>query len=230
MFDLIEEAIVDMKDNEHIYLKSIVSELPRSCDSISDYVYLANVYLSIQERLYFKLKQIHRKDYNWLSDNVVKTCLNLLENVMGKECTEGADRGQVWTEETIIAPHMEDEHGRIDEALLTLLEGTELENTRFRFTAIVDLVTPSTVWEIKCTSSITIDHQLQVVIYAWLWGFSGRPPRVFRILNIKTGEQWVLQSTQGELEKIVIALLKGKYAKMAEKTDEEFLSSTRSKN
>jgi hypothetical protein len=112
----------------------------------------------------------------------------------------------------------------LDEELCEIFVGTDLENVRFRFSAIVDLITPTTVWEIKCTSSITIDHQLQVVIYAWLWGFSGRPCRDFKILNIKTGERWVLQANRAELQEIVVALLKGKYAKMVELGDEEFFA------
>ena len=47
--------------------------------------------------------------------------------------------------------------------------------------------------------------------------------RYFKLLNIKTGERWVLQATRGELQEIVVALLKGKYAKLTELTDEEFL-------
>ena len=223
LLDLIEEAIVDMRDNEHHYLKTIVKDLPESCNSIGDYLYLTNVYVSIQERLYFKLKQIRKSDYNWLQTDVVETCQTLLKGVMSKECGNSNNLGEIWTEEVIISPAMEDEHQRLDEELAPIFADTDLENTRFRFSAIVDLITPTTVWEIKCTTTITIDHKLQLVIYAWLWVFSNRPAREFKILNIKTGERWVLQSTRTELQQIVVALLRGKYAKIVEKTDEEFL-------
>jgi hypothetical protein len=223
LLDLIEEAIVDMRDNEHHYLKTIVKDLPDSCNSIGDYLYLTNVYVSIQERLYFKLKQIRKSDYNWLQTDVVETCQTLLKGVMSKECGDNNNLGEIWTEEVIISPAMEDEHQRLDEELTPIFADTDLENTRFRFSAIVDLITPTTVWEIKCTTTITIDHKLQLVIYAWLWAFSNRPIREFKILNIKTGERWVLQSTREELQQIVVALLRGKYAKIVEKTDEEFL-------
>jgi hypothetical protein len=222
MLDLIEEAIVDMRENEHHYLKTIVKDMPKECVSMGDYLYLSNIYVSIRERLYFKLKQIRRTDYNWLTREMVETCQTLLKGVMGKECDNTT--GEVWTEELIISPSMEDEHLRLDESLSEVFSGTDLENTRFRFSAIVDLITPTTVWEIKCTSSITIDHQLQLVIYAWLWGFTKRPKREFKILNIKTGERWVLQSTPEDLQKMVVALLRGKYAKIVEKTDEEFIN------
>jgi hypothetical protein len=89
----------------------------------------------------------------------------------------------------------------------------------------VDIVTEKSVWELKCTTQITIDHMLQVIIYAWLWKILDKPERMFRIFNVKTGEKWVLQSNMDELLQIIVALLKGKYGKNSVKTDEEFLSS-----
>ena len=40
---------------------------------------------------------------------------------------------------------------------------------KFRFSARVDLLTDNTLWELKCTSQLGMDHKLQVIIYAWLW-------------------------------------------------------------
>jgi hypothetical protein len=91
-----------------------------------------------------------------------------------------------------------------------------------RLTAIVDFITPTTLWEIKCTTKITIDHQLQLIIYAWLWNVMGREPRDFKLLNIKSGEIWVLETTQNQLQDIVLALLKGKYAHISVKNDIDF--------
>jgi hypothetical protein len=84
-------------------------------------------------------------------------------------------------------------------------------------------VTEKSVWEIKCTSKITIDHLLQVIIYAWLWRILVADDRNIRILNIKTGEVLELQATNEELTQIMIALLKGKYCEPVIKTDEEFV-------
>jgi hypothetical protein len=52
-------------------------------------------------------------------------------------------------------------------------------------------------------------------------------PRESRILNIKTGEKWFLNASFEELTTIVVSLLKGKYNKHANKTDEEFLEECR---
>ena len=48
--------------------------------------------------------------------------------------------------------------------------------------------------------------------------------REVRLFNIKTGEILRLNATFEELTVIVIELLKGKYEKLALKTNEEFLS------
>jgi len=219
LFTMIEEAIIEMRENEHHYLKTIVKNLPRTCETIDDYLYLANIYVSIQERLYYKLKQINRTEYTWLSPAIIDQCRGCLENAIGKECEEG----DVFTEETIIHHSHEEEHEKIDRFLENHFSDTPLEKIKFRFTAIVDLITPCTLWEIKCTSKITIDHQLQVVIYAWLWQVIGREPREFRILNVKTGEKWEMNASLEDLTQIVVALLKGKYMKPQDKTDEEFM-------
>jgi hypothetical protein len=87
------------------------------------------------------------------------------------------------------------------------------------------LVTEFSVWELKCTTKITIDHLLQVVIYAWLWRIiieDDANPRTIRIFNVKTGEHLRLDATMDELTQIMVALLKGKYNKPVAKTDLEF--------
>lgn len=219
---MIEEALLEMKENEHHYLKNIVKTLPQHCETIDDYLYLANVYISIQERLYFKLKQIKQSEYNWITPKIIEQCRECLENAIGQECSElGAE---VFTEEQIIHHSFEDQHANIDRVLSKFFVNTPLENSYFRFTAVVDLITPRTLWEIKCTTKITIDHQLQVLLYAWLWQTMGREPREFRILNIKTGEIWILDASLDELTEVVVALLKGKYLKPRDKSDEEFMT------
>lgn len=222
LYTMIEASLLEMKDNEHQFLKNIVKDLPTVCETIDDYLFLANVYVSIQERLYFKLKQIRRTDYNWLTPKMIELCKSRLDLVLRDECNENLT--MPLTEHTIIHHSMEELHEKIDVCLLHHFSGTNLENFRFRFTAIVDLLTEKTLWELKCTTKINIDHQLQVIIYAWLWRITEREPRDFKIFNIKTGEIWVLEASTEDLTTIVVSILKGRYGKTIEKTDEEFLS------
>jgi hypothetical protein len=145
-------------------------------------------------------------------------CLKRLDSHILPECRKKIPI----FEQVLIDCSMEKEHEDIDEILKP-----HFETTIFRFSARIDLVTESTLWELKCTSKITIEHQLQVVIYAWLWKILVNDKRNFRILNIKTGEVLQLNATTEELSLIVIALLKGKYCDPVLKTDEEFVSDCR---
>ena len=220
LYDLIENHIGELKENEHHYLKEIVNEINEEMNSISDYLYLANVLIALQEKLYFKLKQIDKTEYTWLSPKIVAQCNSRLENTIGKEC--GKKKPQI--EKLIIQQKDEDAHENIDEFLRENIETM----AKFRFTARVDLVSEDSVWENKCTSTLSLDHKLQLVIYAWLWKMT-RPQKMkkFKLFNIKSGEVLVLDATMEELNYIMIELLKGKYLVQEKMSDEDFLRETK---
>jgi hypothetical protein len=219
LLELIHKSIENMRSNEHHYLKEIVKGLPDKLDTVSDYLYLANISIAVQETLYFKLKQIDREEYNWLKEGVIEECKSRLDNIIRPECSQESPK----IEETIIRSIDDDAHVNIDAILLEHFD----PNIRYRFTARVDLITDSTVWELKCTSKISLDHLLQVVIYAWLWEnrVNGTyEKKNFRIFNIRTNELLSLNATSEDLNTIILALLKGKYNKQEKKSDEDFIS------
>ena len=106
---------------------------------------------------------------------------------------------------------------------------------KIRFSGRADLITNRTLWELKCTGSLTIEHKLQTILYAWLWTIVNTPgiasdydadnqkPREVRLFNIKTGEILRLNATFEEMTIIVVELLRGKYERKNPKTNEEFL-------
>ena len=205
----------EMKDHEHSYLKEMASRLPAKFTTPAEYLFLSNVYTAFQEKLYFKLKQIGEHEYNWISDEILERSKARLDKTIGKECEES----KPIIEKTIIHRSQELEHDEIDDYLERYFE----DNVRFRFTARTDLITSKTVWEIKCVKELTMDHQLQVIIYAWLYQMLGYPEKSFKLFNIRTNEVQELNATKEELDFVVISLLQGKYQKMEKKTDEEFL-------
>jgi hypothetical protein len=205
----------EMKDHEHSYLKEMASRLPAKFTTSAEYLFLSNVYTAFQEKLYFKLKQIGEHEYNWISDEILERSKARLDKTIGKECEES----KPIIEKTIIHRSQELEHDEIDD----YLERYFADNVRFRFTARTDLITSKTVWEIKCVKELTMDHQLQVIIYAWLYQMLGYPEKSFKLFNIRTNEVQELNATKEELDFVVISLLQGKYQKMEKKTDEEFL-------
>jgi len=43
------------------------------------------------------------------------------------------------------------------------------EGRSFMFSGALDIVTHRSVWEMKCTSMLSKEHQLQLLLYAWFW-------------------------------------------------------------
>ena len=159
LYEMILIVLDEFKENEHAFLKQLVSQLPTEYKTPADYLFLANVYTAFQEKLYFKLKQITRDDYTWLTEDMFKKCKARLTKTIGPEC----ETAQPLIEKTIIHQSQELEHESIDVFLSEYFVST----LKFRFTARTDLITQTSMWEIKCVREITMDHQLQVVIYAW---------------------------------------------------------------
>ena len=218
LYEMILIVLDEFKENEHAFLKQLVSQLPTEYKTPADYLFLANVYTAFQEKLYFKLKQITRDDYTWLTEDIFKKCKTRLTKTIGPEC----ETAQPLIEKTIIHQSQELEHESIDLFLSEYFVST----LKFRFTARTDLITQTSMWEIKCVREITMDHQLQVVIYAWLLKMKSVEKEV-KIYNIRTGEIQRLDATKEELDYIVISLLQGKYQQTEKKTDEEFLEECR---
>jgi hypothetical protein len=221
MNDIININIENIGEIKNEFLKNTIENLPKKIETISDYLYFANICLAIQESLYFKLKQITPDEYNWLSEDTVMACKNRLKNTVGKDCQNEMPK----IEEYIIYSSMDEQHVQIDHLLSPLFDGR-----KFRFTARVDIITENILWELKCTSEISIDHKLQLVIYAWLWnmrvnpdGFQNTDEKIFKIYNIKTNELLTLNATIEELNYIVISILKGRFMKTKDKTLEEFI-------
>lgn len=222
LYDMIQESISQIKPDKHPYLRTIVSHLDPICNSVEDYLYMSNVHQAAEEKLYFKLKQIQRDEYDWLSPEVLKKCKKRLLDVLENEITSiaGEELREPEMEKTIIDCMNEEANQKINIFLSNHFPATQ----QFQFTARVDLITKDTLWELKCTSEISTEHMIQTVIYAWLAmtidpGFSKK----VKIFNIRTGEVLELVSGKKLLDKIVLALLKGKYGEQITLTDEEFL-------
>jgi hypothetical protein len=169
------------------------------------------------------LKQIESNDYGWLTPEIIQMCFDRLDEYIGVECSHPDDFPLI--EYSIIDHSMEQETERAREILAPFFVGY---TKQFRFSAVVDCLSKTTLWELKCTSVLSTEHQIQVAIYAWLWHIvSPDSPRVIKLFNIRTGEIQRLEATFEQLTTIMVALLKGKYDKPEEKPDEVFLAECR---
>jgi hypothetical protein len=218
LYETVLLLLDEMGDNDHKYLRDIASKLPATFVTPGDYLFLSNVYIAFNEKLYFKLRQIAPTDYNWISDATMEKCKNRLNRQVGVECEES----KPLVEKVIIHQSQEMEHEKIDAVLAEYFD----ESVKFRFTARTDIITAKTVWEIKCVREVTMDHKLQVVVYAWIYRIlNPESPRQFRVFNVSNNEVLELRASFEQLNFIVVSLLQGKYRENVAKTDEEFLLS-----
>jgi hypothetical protein len=215
LYELIDDAVENLRGGSHSFLRQVVNNLEPECETMENYLYMANVYVAIQEKLYFKLKQIGGDEYRWLTSLTLAKCKKRLLSVLEEECTSA--RPEI--EKTVLHKLDLDAHANIDDCLRA-----EFPGDLFRFTARTDLLTEKTMWELKCTSIISQDHMLQVIIYAWIMRtLDPRFSKSVKIFNIKTGEILRLEADKAMLDRIVILLLKGKYVKQIPPTTETFI-------
>jgi hypothetical protein len=208
-----------MRENSHSYLKRVVKDMPDVCETPNDYLFLANIYVAVQEKLYSKLKQIGREEYNWITPEMKEKCVVRMNEHLGHEFhrTDGICPE---VEKLLLHYSHEVEHNLIDAALYPYFSYEK----RFRFCARADMVSDTTLWELKCTSKITLEHRMQVVIYAWLWCvLHPESPRIVQVFNLRTGEKLRLDASYEELTQVVVALLCGKYEEPVVLDDDDFI-------
>ena len=86
LYDIIDINIENLTEKKQQFLLEIIDNLPETIESVNDYLYMANINSAIQESLYFKLNQIDKDDYNWLTDEMVSICKERLRNVVSPDC------------------------------------------------------------------------------------------------------------------------------------------------
>jgi len=216
LYRMICENLSHTKPNKHLYLKN--QPLVENCESINDYLYMANVLEASQEKLYFKLKQIQRDEYTWLSFGILSDCKRQLMNVLKKEIKIG----KPVMEHVIISYDDDYSNEIINQSIAPFLNDT------FAFSARIDLMTERTLWELKCTSEISAEHMIQTVIYAWIMRTLDKKfSKKIKIFNIKTGQVLRLEASLEQLRTIVVAILKGKYEKKPPSTEADFITECR---
>jgi hypothetical protein len=217
LYSLIENSLKEVKEGEYTFLREIFKTAPKEIKGVEDYLFLSNIFSALQEKLYFKLSQIQRNDeineYNWLDTDTIEICMERLNNVIHHRLFVPE------VEKTIINPNMEPENNMIHNILKEFFP-----KDKFIFTARIDMMCDD-IWELKCSSTITIEHFLQTLIYAWIWRvIEPDEHRDFKIFNIKTGEIYLLEkSSLEDLTPLIVLILKSKYEKIKMKTDVDFL-------
>ena len=219
LYDLISTDMSKMKSNEHLYLKQLFESIHPICMNVTDYLFLSNFYIAVKEKLYFKLKHIEKKDCTWLSENTIKKCNQFLYHYLINNSLLQIQNDI--KHEINIIDNEEEKHVYIDK----ILKDSFSSDCKFRFSARIDFITLDALWEVKCSSHLSVEHFLHIVFYAWLWkNIYPEHTKQFKILNIKSSQVFELKATMEELTLIVVTLLNSKYKEeKISLTDNEFL-------
>jgi hypothetical protein len=191
--DIIDNQIVRDKIND-LY---DFDNYPKN--SISRYLLLGNIFIALSENIYFKLNQID--NYNWLNQNMIDVCFKNLENnvqnnaVYEQVICDGCKNYFTFEHEL---------YGDINIA------------------GRVDAYDDNYVWEFKCVSALTMEHLLQLLIYAWIWEKCMGTNKKYRILNIRTGEVRELNYQSHMVDAIIELLFINKYDPKFKDSDKDF--------
>jgi len=188
-----------IRSGSHPFLSEAYRKIGKTVKTPLGFTRLSILYISLVEQLYHKINQItHQK---WLTKAMVEECFTALE----KHVAEDAK----YEYEIECASRAFPEYGEIV------------------FRGRMDTVDDVTILELKCVDALTIEHKLQLLIYAWMWKNTLEAEcgsRVFKLINMRTGETLRLNSASHLLNEAMSVLIHNKYSKLPEVSDAEFIS------
>jgi hypothetical protein len=219
LYTITKKMLDNTYESQYVFLKTQVEErMPRICKTTSDYLLSANMYAAVREKLYNKLTQI--QEYNWVDEEDKDACIKRMQKWISKDDT-------IEVEKEIISTEEEEKQVRIREALKewTMQHHQDVE---MQMMARVDALTTTTLWELKFAAELTVEHFLQLMIYAWIWRtIYPNVPKSFRLFNIRTNEVYELEAEQQELKEVIITLLQSKYGEEDTETEYAFVEKCR---
>jgi len=163
--------------------------------SLEQYVYYTMIYMSLTSGVINNLAQI--VDVSWMDDQIVDECHRLLSEELSDCCVYEVPIVYDCTTYT--------DYGTIS------LSGR------------MDAIDRNTVYEIKCVESLTLEHYLQLIVYAWMAIKKGKKYE-YKLINIKTGEVRLLQQNRFLIDDVMLLLFKNKFGENKILTNDEFLS------
>jgi len=168
---------------------------------LSHYLHLSNFYLATSNDIYYKLHQIPRENYDWLSIEILQQCFDRLYPHFKNNVNN------LQSEITICNLSNKENNQQLD-TYFANQNNPSFANKKFRFSARVDFITPNSIWEIKCTNSLNYEHFIQLTIYAFLWNLlkepsQPQPPMQFNLFNVRTGEHYMINNDNPNSKNII---------------------------
>lgn len=114
--------------------------------------------------------------------------------------------------------------GRINRECCNYETGFLFKENEVRLNGVCDIIDDNVLWEIKCVDVLTIEHKLQLICYAFLYMKNYKIRREFKLLNIRTGETFVIcGNKEKEIEQIIKLLINNKTEIDEKISDDEFI-------
>jgi nucleoside-triphosphatase THEP1 len=186
-------------NKKHTFLKKSYEKLESIEDDLEYYTYLGIMYISLQEELYHKIYQM--PTYTWLREEMIGNCFQSLEKNISNKDT-------------------------FYEAQVSYECDDYIEYGPIKVNGRIDALDKINAFELKCVESLSLEHFLQVVIYAWIWKneyLNEYGARDFKILNMKNGEIYTLDTNSSLIDKTMDILFENKYSQQKKLSDSEFI-------
>jgi hypothetical protein len=202
---IVEEYCDNLTSENYKYIEKKKKELVKhQKNTIAVYLLLGNLYIALTENILSKLNQIDR--YDWLSEGIVKVChKNIKKNIQDDAVYEK----EIASENDNCYVHKHPKYGNIC------------------ISARIDACDNSTLWEIKCTSKLNVEHMLQLIVYAWLWENCMKErygSKRYKLLNIRTAQVLELEYDDKLVNAVVELLFMNKFEPKIKESDEIFLA------
>ena len=185
-------------------IKKYIKKFNIPCQTVSDYLKVGNIYLTLHNKLHSKLAQI--KKYNWLDKKMISGCHKNMKLLDNKKLSF----------EINVTNCNEDIFKFVHKDFGIITIGGR-----------IDAFDDTTVYEFKCVDNISIDHKLQLILYSWLWKngdlYKNYGNKNFKLLNIRTGELLQLTNDNFKISQIVELILANKFVKKIILKDDEFI-------
>ena len=173
---------------------------------------LGNIYIAYYENIHSKLKQTLK--YDCLKDDDLKIYFRNLARYIKEGVEFEIELGDRTNEKGLFYIHCTNKFGMIN------------------IFGRADAIDSESLFEFKCVQSLQIEHQIQLICYAWLWkktlgindNTSKDNTKRFILLNIRTGESKEMTYKDYEIETIMSLLFENKFAEKITQTDEEFIT------
>lgn len=200
------------------FYKKYMQNLKKENLTVEDYLHLGNIFHSMCDGYYNNLYQI--TNYDWLTTEQVNECHKNMEKHVSKNLVYEYDLQEELNE---------NDNNDIINSIIKNKLGKNLGY--FIFSGVIDACDDEKIWEFKCVQELTMEHFLQLIIYAWIWNSIHQQKlgnRQFLLMNICTEEIYQLDLSSDInkvlLDDVMITLMLNKYDDKKYFNDQEFIN------